>query len=873
MATPSTVNAWLDDLAASLLKKNKSTPPKDHARLLRNFRRQVQRHSYGRTNQFDVEERLDGLEEKFQILDLDDLSDALHQRRTELQDHHHKWIPDILDFLLKLSGDPARNERLLDLYIIPPRLKTPPPLTWNDVLTEDPVDVHDQLWQIPSFTNDDYFHDESFASTKLSKPEITQNPQPELLPSGDVQDISTTFVPEKDLQIQLSKFEQSLVHRQTSPLQLTELQAASEVLLLLLGLPTTAFQIQDGRLRPCPALRIVGIDQKVSIRLLQRAVIIREHLDLIKAWMPTKGNQPFIEVMKQEFGKILQAYVAFVNIRRAELLGIKKLEILSLLEIIITLESNSTTLAVLSAYTKKTNSKDEIACLDALYDMLEDLSCHAPDDYAVLQNIFLLAFERYWEPIWEWLHHGSHEAHMPCFFIEKTSHLDSLHTFWKDQFALVSDGRNRPLSFLKPLLPQILVAGKTTALLSYFGTVNDLPDHYHQHHLFRNFIDLASESYLPFVATFRDRVSEHVSLVLAQRTIELKNLLLTTCGLSDTFDGFDYLYLGRNGAFLDSLDSKIFHRIDRCVDSWNDRYLVAELVEAACLEWSAPIDIDALSIASIFTSSRRMQSRRQSVKILGALSINVHLPWQLANIIPAQAMTSYRRIALILTQMRRAKCSLERTAYIAVTTIPLSEDATTLDQLRAQVLSSMLLQFVNTVYNHFTFTVAWPMTTAMRQDMASASSMDEMIEVHRDYIHYLEHACIATPKLKLLNTCLLNLLDLCIRFADLVSNSMGLSLGDHDTEAGSFTSARSQLRRRNADVADSGDELDDLNEGYSSFIVLDEDTTTVKEVDKLRDNFKRQLDLFIAGLRGTAKSSDTAEQFMVLAERLAWIIP
>ncbi|RMZ77952.1 hypothetical protein DV738_g4170, partial [Chaetothyriales sp. CBS 135597] len=50
------------------------------------FVRAVKHHNYARTNQFEVHQRLIGLEEKFQVLNNDDLSDALRKRpMTEIQ--------------------------------------------------------------------------------------------------------------------------------------------------------------------------------------------------------------------------------------------------------------------------------------------------------------------------------------------------------------------------------------------------------------------------------------------------------------------------------------------------------------------------------------------------------------------------------------------------------------------------------------------------------------------------------------------------------------------------------------------------------------------------------------------------------------------
>ena len=84
MATSSTLNQWLNELSASILKSESKSSPRAK-KLQDNFRREVRRHTNSRTNQFEVIEHLDGLEEKFQVLSLDNLADALHVRRNELK--------------------------------------------------------------------------------------------------------------------------------------------------------------------------------------------------------------------------------------------------------------------------------------------------------------------------------------------------------------------------------------------------------------------------------------------------------------------------------------------------------------------------------------------------------------------------------------------------------------------------------------------------------------------------------------------------------------------------------------------------------------------------------------------------------------------
>ena len=88
------MNEWSEQLARSLLPGQ--VPSSKLRRHVGHFKRSLKHHNYVTTNQFEIEERLDGLEEKFQVLNQAELSDALHQRRSELLQHQHRWVPDAL---------------------------------------------------------------------------------------------------------------------------------------------------------------------------------------------------------------------------------------------------------------------------------------------------------------------------------------------------------------------------------------------------------------------------------------------------------------------------------------------------------------------------------------------------------------------------------------------------------------------------------------------------------------------------------------------------------------------------------------------------------------------------------------------------------
>src|SRR5436190_20969782 len=101
--------------------------------------RNLRYHNFARTNQFEVQETLDGLEEKFRVFNQDELADALRERLNKLSAISTKWTPDVLSLLLQLSDRPATNSRIEDLELLKSP-DIPPKLTWAEIFADDPLD-------------------------------------------------------------------------------------------------------------------------------------------------------------------------------------------------------------------------------------------------------------------------------------------------------------------------------------------------------------------------------------------------------------------------------------------------------------------------------------------------------------------------------------------------------------------------------------------------------------------------------------------------------------------------------------------------------------------------------------------------------------
>ena len=874
MATPTALNEWLDQLSSSIVKTTTSSK-QNQKRLQDGFRRRVKRHNFARTNQFEVAEKLDGLEEKFQILTLDNLSDALRKRRNELKEFQNNWLPDVLDLFFHLSGNPATNERLLELYRVPPRTGTPPPLRWKDLLADDPLDSHDRLWSVPDFRDgiDSGYEDEDqTVSTPASGSSFKRY--------AARQD-HDTGVEEEKLLYELSdeplSTNANIAQHSALPSSITEESFIRQALFLLQGLPVDVFTGTHQGYQRVPSVVVRGVPDRSLNMLADRISALRRAYDLVSSWVDKETDCAYIAAMKSAADGVRQDYRRHLDAMQQEFIEPTRDSTVSTIRLANFVEKSSSGIAAIARFLVEVGDGDSVAFLEKLYDATQLYQLSGDyETYLCLCSLLVPSLCTYLQPIRVWLEKGLLEADNEAFFVHARSATPLLPRLWHDQYILCTARQSRSPTFLASTASNVLACGKTSAFLSQFPGVHDKTSLTASSVIDQDrLLEVVRADFsIPFAAYFESNWHQLVSHLLQSKTESLKALLSGHCSLEETLDALGKLYLRQDSVLLDEIETKLFDRIDRCMDDWNDRFQLRDMLDEAFDAQGLPYVPNSIIVHSAYTSTRSMHNRRTSVKILNALALQYVLSWPLANIIDDDSMSAYQRVALVLMQTRRAKYCIERTGYLSAISIPLVEDASPSDQRFAQILAFALVNFVNTLYDHFMTTTLGPLTKSMRLKMRDASTMDAIIGAHKDYVIHLEYSCLAAPRVKVLRQTLISLLDLCIRFSDLVSNSAKVKHDDLDDEKSSFMSARSGNRTLREDQYGSDSEDDDdfgqRGEGYSSFIVLGDDTSIVSELRKVQTQFRKQVKFFIAGLRGVGKAGQHVHDLEQLADRLGW---
>ncbi|KAK5058661.1 hypothetical protein LTR84_010925 [Exophiala bonariae] len=872
MASSTTINTWMDSLVASLLPP--STPPTDARKYKENFMRQAKTHTYGRTNQFSVIERLNGLEEKLQVQNLDDVAQELYSRRMKLNIAEDRWLPDVLDLLLHLSVAPVKYSRVSNLERIKPKPQIPPALTWKDIEAIDPIDREDDIWNIPDYSDFSSEEDEVIVSSTSASP----------VPAKESRSINpaisrTIEVGPREETSSIAGFASSQFWNKSGfSITTTEQQTIREVLMMLSGFPTSMFNVYGNELKPDPRYRLRNVEVETSSRFLSQAAELGSTVRSVMLWVGKARTERVMLIIENHFRDTLIQFHHFINdLQMGVSNGDDPNGIATLLELLHRINEASAPLKSISTLLLRLPPDEPVTALNILYRHVDlAYSCCDQPTISIILPVFNAAFEAYAAPIDTWIQTGVLDQKVNT-FISKAAALKNPASLWHDWFSLVPEKDRLIPVFLKQYASKIFNAGKTAAFSRYLDQSKKHDADAAQlgiAKLAHDALNMTKGLPVPFTTSFETLIETRLSCILLNATNFLKGLLEEQCGLSCLLDAFQYIYLGSNGAVLSTWEARMFDQIDKCVEIWNDRFLVVDTLAEAFVDIKC-IDPELLSVQSKYTSSRTMESRRRSVKILSALTISYDFSWAIANIILPDTINSYQRVSLVLGQIRRARFLLERRAYFCVQNIPLTGDSTVQNAARAMCFTMSL--FVNIVYDHFTSCTISSMSENMRNKLEG--TVDEMIFIHTEYTKLLELACLCGQRIKPLHDSLLAILDLCLRFTDIVSSS--LTTANHpskDFEASSFISARSQRRKkRKTDVESTSDsdeeDEDEMGEGYSTFI-LDEDTSIADEIANIKQAFTEHVTFLMAGLRGVARSSgEVGDLLELLADSLECLFP
>jgi gamma-tubulin complex component 5 len=869
MAPSTTIGSLTDELVTSLITTR--TPVSKVRKLKDTFNKQLRHHNHARTNQFEVAGRLDGLQEKFLILNRDDLADALHACLRELKTatpSDEKWLPDVLHLLLQLSRDPAQKTKVDDVTKEKPLVEIVRPLRWAEVEVEDPIDRGNKIWANPDLSDLSSDEDVFIAPSEPSSPGARQKDE-----HADDVSHENAYLVDRELERKDDEHpapEQIWNADADTEIVITELQAVRETLFMLQGLPTTLFWRVGHTIEVDKRFRLNHASLYLLRDILKSFTNIGLRVDLVRTWLKEPQTVPFMQSLRVGVEQKILDFDSCVSQMQSQLLPLHQSTVVSLAKTFDDIIEHSKVIMHLASFFEQVMvaAADSIECLDLLYTTV--CSCQASgaeDLFEPLSHLFIKVFEVYLEPVLRWIEFGELDSSLKSTIVDNSIHQRSLPGLWQEWYNLNSHpGSSRTPRFMQQLVHQIFLAGKTQVFLRH------LPNTGQSHPSKPTALTIVDirliqpSSLLPFSEAFEVVIKRAIEGLHRSSSAELREKLAHECGLWRTLDALHSIFLGRSGWAIDAVDARIFDRIDRGNRAWNDRYLLTELYRNT-LEGIDSIDTQRITVQTGRASSRDMQSQRRSVKMLENIIVTYSLPWPVANIISDGALQSYKRVSTFLFQIRRARYVLERRCRVAVMSERL--DISLAEQRLAQKIHSQLLIFVNYLYDHLALFTIEHTTGEMRQALTEAIDVDGMIQVYQSYISKLEDMCLVSRRVSAIKRAVLTVMDLCIRFSDTVTSPLGQRTS---VDAQSFKSAASRLRdqykTRGTDGSSSDEDSSD-SEGFSTFITFDE-SSYESELSHIKQEFDRHRSFLVAGLESFGRVEEQNTGWDVLAERLGW---
>ncbi|KAF9633083.1 Spc97/Spc98 [Lasiodiplodia theobromae] len=924
-------SASLNSVATELIYKIVGPTASDNPRRFRRTRDAVLRglraQQWARVNQFDVQTSYEGLIEKFIVLDREDLAEALENRLRELLRLQTKWTPDILALFLALSDRPVENSSLDDLE----KIKPPPPapeLTWADIVAEDPLD-EDGIWDDIDYAAES---SEDEPAPRQRKRAVTRatTPDSSVVDEDDFTAAAEACIVTPDpsaLQaIQEAQFWRQ-AHKRDSMMtkqetHITELQAVREILFMLRGLPTSLFALNKD-LRRMELSKTYVLSHTMAPtwhHQLNEFTSIGTTLLQLRFWLKFEQTIALLQTFRAAIVEELRSFDTFIAQMQDCCLGLNQPVTVSLIDVMTRIRLRASPLLrirKLISEASQNSQRSPFLLLEGLYDEINMVQMAGDAElFSVLTRIFFQCLQTYLKPIRRWMEEGELAINDQIFFVGTVDKSSEAASLWHDQFILRRDasGKLHAPSFLQPAAKRIFNSGKSVVFLKELG-----------HHLSNSsevteprldfdtvcaasILDSSPIPLAPFSELFGLAFEDWIRSKYTFASTILRERLFSGYGLWESLDALDFVYLSKDGSLMQAFADTVFEKLDRGRRGWNDRYVMSEI--ARSIYGTVPsVQADKLAIRTVALKEKGISPR--SVKALAAIAVDYFLPWHIVNVIQRGSTSTYQRVFVFLLQVYRARYVL-RTSSLWRSTAALhhrqansrSTSSSTRTKHLQYYLRHRLLWLTDILHSYLTETVISASTADLRTALAVAADIDVMAAVHADHVRALEERCLLSQRLAPIHGALVELLDLCVQFADLTMSEeegktgeaadFGRSMvGSAAADAGSRRKSAGRKRPENkgrrvsglqvalAEVSDESSSEDETEEGAAALGEGDgvrkrekrssgrERGSMQEKLGRMKEAFENHFGFVTAGLRGVSRAGGE-RCWEILAERLEW---
>ena len=823
-----------------------------------------------RVNQFNVRDRLDGLVEKARILNNDPLADALHHRLAELSDKSSRWTPEVLSLLLNLSDRPVHDTKLEDLVLLEPP-SSPSALTWSDILADDPLDHHDDIWNNVDFAADESDGDEVLEADGLDVAEPILDPNWLDLESAEAKP-EDLIEPRDDWALReimdaqfwkqqaVTSTMDQLGRGKAPMVTLTELQAVRETTLMLLGLPTSIYTVNDcGDVFISPGIRIRHVSPGSISDVLQSFAEIGRKLRNVRCWSRRKTAVP----LEQKFQAAIESRLLEVdhglNKMQARFLQPQSQVNPSLLQLHDEVCSISRFMQQLYNIIVKLESRSNAEVSFDILEHLFDTTCANQstgdgDGYEYMAKLFFECFQTYLRPIRHWMEIGLLTNQDQVMFIGKSHEDVPLDSLWRNQYHLIQDANAKlhAPKFLHVTANKIFNTGKSVVFLRNLGYEEDGSREGSSNARAMTYESVCQpadfDMVSPFTELFDMAFDAWITGSHHSAALMLHTKLESECGLQRSLDALEHIYFFRNGALSTNVAFKLFERMNRGDLQWSDSFVLTELFHNT-FRGTACIDLECLEVRSVINTTGRDRFKvKRSMGTLEDLQITYSLPWPIANIIPAESLKIYARIFVFLLQIHRAKYLLQ------MQRLPRSASPT-VDRhiLHLYSLHHRLLWFTDVILSYITDMVLSASTIDMRMNMRRAEDVDAMIAVHEAYVSLLQDRCFLTEQNGPIHQAIISLLDLAVLCSDEQSLYVSRTQGPRgvSTALNMSRTAQRPTVHWDSDEEEGNNLLDNAGENSPSKPEL----ANTDRLGSISDTFKKLHGYILAAVHGMSKAN------------------
>ncbi|KAI0885189.1 Spc98 family-domain-containing protein [Annulohypoxylon maeteangense] len=876
MAFAATLGALTEELVEVITSTSIQSDPQRFNVLKESSLRSIRYHNFLRTNQFDVEGKLDGFEEHFRVVNRDKLADALRERLDALSHISNNWTPDILQLLLLLEDQPIKKTKLADLELLKAPEEDPgPPLRWEDISKEG-WDQDRDLWKNARFngdSSDEYLDDISNIS---AEDELTSVSSTE----AQYQKLPTDFIINSQNEDGLSQVRETQLWRNTVPSKdaagrsqkiiMSEFQAVREVLFMLSGLKNTLFDPQGV---PSLQFQLKYTSWEVYKALLGSLSEAGRQLYILREFAKHPQHVPLLQVFQEAVQTRLRSFdIEISNLQRRHV-DIQEDVVISIARVLDDVNPHLRPLASLSDIVhqlQRSKYPHPFHYLELLYDSAKVAQLEGNDVvYEFIATLFFECFQVYLRSIRLWMEAGELIEDDKTFFISSSSGQVPKSQVWADQFTLrkTSDGILYVPRFLQPAASKILITGKSVVVLKLLGkyqpTNVQTPE---------SSLEVSGKlmstygAFAPFSEIFNDTFDKWMESKHHAASTTLQRTLFESCNLWSVLDSLRHVYLMSDGSRSDSFTFAIFNNLDLLNANWHDRFNLTSLAHEAFDALPDAHQI-AVNVSADGLKNNVTEIRRSVHAGLPFIRIIHRLSWPIRIILSDESLTHYQAAFTFLLQLRRATYVLHKHRFVSDS---ISGTAiTSSDQSMYYGLRAKFLWFCNILHSYLNTLVLEPLTAQLHETLRQSDDVTAMVASHSAFTKQMIGEMCLGGKLDPIRQCILDMFDLTIRLQDARQLESEREQEEFQ-ELSRLSVMSSPMKHKRYLKSDEEEDETFLFEQDKSLMMQDKEMSFTEVLREIQADFDRHLKFISSGLRGVARASgDTAAvKWDTLAEML-----